>query len=137
MSSKPDIGGSPTFHRFDGAAAWAALDDAQRAVIGAHALEIVLVLHLQDLEGQETLSDPFARIASAADSLLVPTFEALVRDALSDDAFMAPNGQPRVPSLLGDICRVCACSYHDPCPEGCGWAAEDLCTVCAEREAAA
>lgn len=128
-----------TFHRFDGAAAWAALDNAQRASIGALALELVLVWHLQDLEGpgpENALPAPFTRVASAAENLLMPTFEALVCVSLPYDAFEAPDGQPRVPSLLGGICRVCGCTHHDPCPEGCGWAAEDLCTACAEREVA-
>lgn len=32
------------------------------------------------------------------------------------------------------LCRWCGCSYHDPCPEGCGWAnrAQTLCTACVE-----
>jgi hypothetical protein len=30
-------------------------------------------------------------------------------------------------------CRWCGCTYHDPCPGGCGWAdrAQTLCTECA------
>lgn len=36
------------------------------------------------------------------------------------------------------LCRSCACSWFDPCQTlqgSCGWAAPDLCTACAEREA--
>lgn len=124
------------FHRFDGAAAWAALNDAQRAEIGAQALEIVLIWHLQDLEvagPESTLPPVYARVASATDSILMPGLETLVRDCLPEDAFTAPDGTtPRVPSLVGGICRVCGCTHFDPCPEGCGWADEDLCTACAE-----
>ncbi|MCW2412034.1 MULTISPECIES: XRE family transcriptional regulator [unclassified Sphingobium] len=34
------------------------------------------------------------------------------------------------------LCRVCACTQHDPCCEGyltCGWAEPDLCTSCADE----
>ena len=31
-------------------------------------------------------------------------------------------------------CRVCGCSHHDPCPEGCWWVEPDLCSACAEEE---
>jgi ParB family chromosome partitioning protein len=33
-------------------------------------------------------------------------------------------------------CRVCGCTEHDPCPEGCGWAdaGRTLCTSCVENE---
>lgn len=29
-------------------------------------------------------------------------------------------------------CRWCGCTYHDPCPAGCGWAnrQQTLCTEC-------
>jgi hypothetical protein len=30
-------------------------------------------------------------------------------------------------------CRVCGCSELDACEDGCGWAAEDLCTACIEK----
>jgi hypothetical protein len=29
-------------------------------------------------------------------------------------------------------CRFCGCTQEDGCPAGCGWAAENLCTVCAD-----
>jgi hypothetical protein len=28
-------------------------------------------------------------------------------------------------------CRVCGCSHHDPCEEGCWWVEPDLCSACA------
>jgi hypothetical protein len=34
------------------------------------------------------------------------------------------------------VCRVCACSWCDPCPAGCAWAENDLCTACSARGAA-
>lgn len=32
--------------------------------------------------------------------------------------------------LKSGTCRVCGCTYDDPCPEGCGWAnvEQTLCT---------
>jgi len=30
-------------------------------------------------------------------------------------------------------CRVCGCSYLDPCAEGCHWAEPGLCSACAGR----
>jgi hypothetical protein len=32
----------------------------------------------------------------------------------------------------GVCCRGCGCSENDPCPEGCAWHDDDLCTQCAE-----
>jgi hypothetical protein len=33
-------------------------------------------------------------------------------------------------------CRVCGCSDFDPCPGGCAWAGDDLCSRCAPPAAA-
>jgi hypothetical protein len=29
-------------------------------------------------------------------------------------------------------CRVCGCTHLTPCPEGCYWVEDDLCSACAE-----
>jgi hypothetical protein len=29
-------------------------------------------------------------------------------------------------------CRICECSEHDACLEGCSWTAPDLCSTCAD-----
>lgn len=39
--------------------------------------------------------------------------------------------QPRRPAQL-TTCRICGCSWDRACPAGCGWAEDDLCTVCAD-----
>jgi hypothetical protein len=33
-------------------------------------------------------------------------------------------------------CRWCGCTYHDPCPAGCGWAnrQQTLCSECADLD---
>lgn len=122
--------------RFDGAAAWADLPEAVRAEIGALALELVSVWHLIRCDGTEpegVLPPVLARAAVAADRLVDVALENRVHEALPEGAFLAPDGvTPLLPSLLGGVCRACGCTQEDGCPEGCGWAAEDLCTACVD-----
>ena len=120
--------------RFNGAEAWSKLPAEVQAEIGAIALELVLVWHMLDLEGpgpESALPSVLMRVASASDALLMGGLEATVIEALPDGAFATARfGIPRIPSLLGGVCRACGCSQNDACDEGCGWAAEDLCTAC-------
>lgn len=30
-------------------------------------------------------------------------------------------------------CRVCGCDWNHPCPGGCWWVEDDLCSSCAEE----
>ena len=73
---------------------------------------------------------PSSRVSPASrhcDALLKELFvEAIPRKALE-----AADGAPRIPSLLGMVCRACACSNDDGCAEGCDWAENSLCTRCA------
>jgi hypothetical protein len=39
-------------------------------------------------------------------------------------------GGPGVRLHLQRRCRVCNCTYSDPCPEGCEWVEDDLCSAC-------
>lgn len=32
---------------------------------------------------------------------------------------------------LGAFCRVCGCTEHTPCEDGCWWVEADLCSSCA------
>lgn len=133
--------------RFDGPAAWAALPEAARAEIGALALELVCVWHLIDAEGtgpESALPPVLARAALAADRLINPALEDRVHQVLPEGAFRAADGvTPRLPSLLGGVCRSCGWSQADAeavgygstaVAEGSGWAARDLCTECADRD---
>lgn len=124
----------PALERFDGAEAWAKLDPEVQARIGAIALEVVLAWHLIDLEGpgpESALPPVLTRVASSSDNLLMGELEATVFEALPDGAFATARiGIPRIPSLLGGVCRACGCSQNDACDDGCGWAADDLCTAC-------
>jgi hypothetical protein len=75
---------------------------------------------------------------------------AHVRELLAQAVFLIRGAQGRTPvdgepwvepdellheasrlDLEGPACRVCGCTQHDPCPEGCGWYQADLCTSCA------
>lgn len=135
MPEIADLLARPVPERFDGAAAWARLTPEQQAEIGAIALELPLAWHLLDLEGPgpaSALSPVLARVATAADSALMGGLEAVVHEALPPDAYAATDGGPRIPSRLGGVCRACGCSQNDAWDEGCGWAAEDLCTACVE-----
>ena len=113
--------------RFDGAAHWAALPEDVRAEIGAVALERIASDYLAD----RAYDDDHARWERAADASSAHC-DALLKDlfveAIPREALEAPDGAPRIPSLLGMVCRVCACSQNDGCAEGCAWAEDSLCT---------
>lgn len=131
----------PAFFRFDGAFAWSRLSHDERDRIGTIALEVVCAWHLQDANGsgpEPILPSALARVAGIADTLMMGELERAVFDTLPADAFMATGHDiPRVPALIGGICRRCGCTQNDACPGGCGWAAEDLCTACAKKPPAA
>jgi hypothetical protein len=120
--------------RFDGVCAWSALSPEQQAEIGAIALEYVIARNgldlYSDVDGAALLHRPF----EAVEPLLMQQLLELAQDALADQvpALTDLSRLMPVPSFLGRVCRACACSEYDPCPEGCGWAEPDLCTACAE-----
>jgi hypothetical protein len=124
--------------RFDGAEAWSKLSPEQQAEIGAITLELAVAQHGIDRHiGQTTNND--GRPFDAAEPLLFHALQDSVTTALGsidpdlfDDDLEAPPLVP-IPSLLGAVCRICRCSEHDPCDEGCGWAEPDLCTACVGR----
>lgn len=133
MPEISDLLAQPAPERFDGAEAWAKLPPAAQAAIGAIALELTLAWHLQDAAGpgpRGGLPPVLERVAAIADSELMAELEAAALDALPEGAFSATDGRPRIPSRLGGVCRRCGCTQNDACDEGCGWAAEDLCTAC-------
>ena len=117
--------------RFDGADAWSKLPADVQARIGAIALESVATLSLMERVDEDALPASYGRIAFAAGIELERDMQAEVLDALPEDAFVASDGRsPRIPALLGGVCRVCGCSQNFACEGGCGWAAEDVCTAC-------
>jgi hypothetical protein len=129
-----------TLPRFDGAAAWAVLTPEQQTEIGAIALEFVVNMNGEDAYFSDYAAEmPAARPFIAAQPVLTGLLLEAVQGALcyhhlvpalDDDALPVP-----IPSLLGQVCRVCLCSEYDPCDEGCGWAQPDLCTACVTEPA--
>ena len=37
------------------------------------------------------------------------------------------------PDFFTRKCRVCGCDWNHPCPGGCSWAEDDLCSRCASQ----
>ena len=127
----------PDFARFDGIRTWAMLPAQGRDAIGAIALEFAAALALTEREPAPGATPDLA----ARDRRIAREAEARLRgwlregcDLFLPEAFVAADGAPRIPTLLGGVCRVCGCSQEDACPSGCGWAGPDLCTACAPVE---
>jgi hypothetical protein len=111
---------------FDGAAAWARLTPEQQARVGALALELVAswaIIGLGEDGAVARAAEEAKRLSLAS---LVTEFHYELVEHLQE-----PGGAYRLPSVLGMVCRGCGCSHLDPCEEGCGWAADNLCTACA------
>ncbi len=120
------------FSRLDGAEIWLGLTRQEQAEIGAIAIELVATWRLQRRVYEDQLGDVLQRAADAADHALISLLDGAVVDVLPDGALEAEDCvTPRVPSLLGGICRDCGCTEADAWPGGCGWACDDLCTTCA------
>lgn len=119
--------------RFDGAAVWDELTGGEQAEIGAIALELLAAWW-----AQEQASDPhdgedaLLRAADAAEMLLINMLRDTLVEAVPRE-LLEVDGQPRLPSLLGPVCRGCGCSQNDACDVGCGWHEPDLCTACASK----
>lgn len=123
----------PAPERFDGAEAWSKLPPDVQAEIGAIALEMAAANSLHDRCCQDDLPEIYRRAGDAAIVELWRDLQAVTSDALPEGVFEASDGRlPRIPALLGGVCRVCGCSQNDACDAGCGWAAEDLCTACVD-----
>lgn len=117
-------------HRFDGRALWALLPEGEREEIGSVALEIVAAWNVTDREQQDDIDPRIARAGSAADALLLGLLQEAFVNAVARESLEAPDGSPRLPSMLGGVCRECGCTEMDACPPGCSWAEPDLCSAC-------
>ncbi len=118
--------------RFDGAAHWANLDQADRDAIGAAALEWMAAENVQSRGYEEggPLTQPRERIGMAAVEICRGIIQDAFVSAIPQEAIEAVDGAPRIPSLLGMVCQACRCSEQVACPGGCGWARDNLCTAC-------
>jgi hypothetical protein len=140
--------GEAGFARFDGAAVWAGLSEEARAAIGAAALELVaggFALEVAWEQAQLGIGcrPALMRAAEASVTACEDVIKIAFVDAVPRATLVDADNNPRIPSLLGGICRACGCSQQDACRDpgseigntrfrgGCGWAAPDLCTACA------
>jgi len=121
------------FARFDGAATWKSLTVHHQQAIGAIALEIVAAWYCQENDPDQVNrheETPLTRAASAADALLLMRLQEAFVEAVPRSA-LEHQGKPRLPSLLGAVCRACGCSQNDACqPFSCSWVEPDLCSAC-------
>jgi hypothetical protein len=115
--------------RFDGNAAWHALSWADRNVIGGMALELFAAVRFEDPRIQ--VPPAFERALARAGMEITAALTDHIAGAVPALAHTAPLA---VPSLLGQVCRVCGCSEHDACGDidemPCHWAEPDLCSAC-------
>ncbi len=119
--------------RFDGLTTWKALPVRHQQEIGAIALEIVAAWYCQENDPEQVNrheETPLTRAASAADALLLQKLQEAFVEAVPRSA-LEHEGKPRLPSLLGPVCRACGCSQNDACPPfSCSWVEPDLCSAC-------
>jgi hypothetical protein len=121
--------------RFDGGAAWEAIGAERQAEIGAAALELVASMHVLERVHEDRLDGRLARAGEAAQTLLFDLLRSAFADAVPREALDGSDGSPRIPSLLGPVCRQCGCSELDACAPGCSWSKDPhLCTACAGAE---
>jgi hypothetical protein len=123
--------------RFDGQAVWKTLTPEHQQRIGARALELVCAWYLQECAAEQEIDEIYGRMGDAAEQVVANLLLDGIADAVPPKAFLAADGVPLVPSLLGHVCAQCGCSEGDPCRGGCSpLATNDICNVCARKEAA-
>lgn len=116
---------------FDGEAAWAALPAHVQARIGAIALEVGVAMGIGDHAPSPAYEAGDAAFEHATQLLseAVLGYDGVPETAWWEGALHEP-GTYRIPSCIGMVCRECGCSHNAPCPEGCGWHSDGLCTAC-------
>ncbi|SFU51797.1 MULTISPECIES: hypothetical protein [unclassified Methylobacterium] len=116
---------------FDGAVAWAGLPAHVQARIGAAAVELGVAMALSEHARMPACRAGDEAVERAGELLR----EAVVGyDGVPEGSWWegtADAGTFRIPSVVGMVCHACGCSHLDPCPDGCGWASDNLCTACA------
>ncbi len=124
-----------TLDRFEGNVAWSKLDDLQRVAIGSMALEFIAAWQTVDqVVYPRDGSDPLLRAASHAEVILIDRLCEVMAEAIPVAMLQGIDGQPLLPSLLGQVCRHCGCSQRNACFPACHWVEADLCSACAEAE---
>ncbi len=123
MPTAPAIGGNT----FDAVAAWRAMPDVVRDMIGA----LAIVERISDLGGciaQETRDPEAWRWFEAAASESASRLSEIVTAVLlgGDSETMPPR--PDLRPLGIAQCRVCGCTEEIGCADGCRWVEPDLCS---------
>ena len=85
--------------------------------------------------------DALETVEAQRDALLrVTLYSAQERAAeLEDDEYELPNpGDWLEYAMQKDapwnaVCRICGCSWFNPCPGGCSWVEPNLCSTCARK----
>ena len=132
---------STVWPRFDSDEALAGLSSEQQREIAAWALELIVASWAVGAYAHS----PLARPTKLAHKMVLDHLNSIVKKALADHpgfCWLIPLSK-----ILGPVCRVCGCSYSDPCQEGCDWTAvyeqrgkygqrcdpPDVCLACATR----
>lgn len=68
-----------------------------------------------------------AIVLCAGEALEIPPAVLVVMECL---AAKVAELREQVGQLDGDACRVCGCTEHTPCEDGCWWVEEELCSSC-------
>lgn len=121
---------------FDGAAAWANLQPDEQAMFGATLMEMLAAGWLT-FDADESHDAVLLRAVRHAEDKAKESLVELFQETEVWQGVRDPDGAWRIPSLIGQVCYGCGCSHEDPCEDGCGWAAENLCTACEEAAAPA
>lgn len=114
---------------FNGAAIVAGLDPEERDALAALALERLAATWLA-VDAEATGDHVLRRAAEHAGELVTEALDDFFQETASFRLLRDSQGAAQIPSIVGAVCHACGCSHHDPCPRGCGWHSETLCTAC-------
>ena len=118
-------------NRFNGASAWARLEPATQAAIGAAALELVIARQGMDLSRDMQEEALF----EAAETEAASHLEERALEHMLDVEAIPHDQVPGIPSLLGPVCRGCGRTEHDTCwtppwESVSEWPEPDQCPAC-------
>jgi hypothetical protein len=126
---------STVWPRFDSHQALAGLSAEQQREIAKWAVELIVASWAAEAHAHS----PLARPTKLAPKKVLDYLNSIVKKALADH----PGLRSLIPlsKILGPVCRLCGCSYSDPCQEGCDWTAvfaqrdkrdvpPDICLAC-------
>lgn len=129
-------GAAEHFPRFDGVAVWRTLSVDAMELVGATALELVAAWHCQqrvaeDGEHYADRRDQLLRAATEGEQLCIDLLRQHFVESVDEAELNDAIGFPRLPSMIGRVCRACGCSQSDACqPFPCSWVEPDLCSAC-------